>query len=73
MRFKNMFLMESLSRSSEVIYKLRRVKCDANSVSSGLKIVKRPRRGNYDPVTIETTKSLFFGPSTSFYRFPYYI
>ena len=52
----------------DLVYKLRRVKCEANFVSSGSKIVKRLRRRKYDPVIIERTIGLVLGPSTSLYR-----
>ena len=50
------------------MYKLRRVKCQANFVSSGSKIVKRLRRRKYDPVIIERTISIVLGPFTVLYR-----
>ena len=53
----------------DLVYKLRKVKCEANFVSSGCKIVKRLRRRKYDPVTIERTIGLVLGPSTALYRF----
>ena len=65
-RFKNMFLKESLIRSSTV-YKLRRVKCQIHFVSSGSKIIKRLRRRKYDQVIIERTIYLVLGPSTALY------
>ena len=49
----------------DLVYKLRRVKCEANFVSSDSKIVKRLRRRNYDPVIIERTVGLVLGPSTA--------
>ena len=49
-----------------LVYKLRRVKCEANFVS-GSKIVKRFRRRKYDPVIIERTICLLPGPSTALY------
>ena len=36
----------------DLVYKLRRVRCEANFVSSGSKIVKRLRRRKYDPLII---------------------
>ena len=48
-----------------VVYKLRRVICEANFVSSGSKIVKRLRRRKYDPLIIERTIVLVLGPSTA--------
>ena len=50
------------------VYKLRRVKCEANFVSSGSKIVKRIRRRKYDPLIIEGTIGLVYGSSTALYR-----
>ena len=46
----------------DLVYKLRRVKCEANFVSSGSKIVKRIRRRKYDPVIIERTIALCAWP-----------
>ena len=82
--FKNIFRNESLTWSSKVIagvsisrhtkshgdlvYKLRRVTCEANLVSSGSKIVKRLQRRKYDPVIIERTICLVLDPSTALYR-----
>ena len=51
-----------------LVFKLRRVKCEANFVSSGSKIVKRLRRRKYDQVIIERTKGLVLGHSTALYR-----
>ena len=51
--------------SGDLVYKLRRVKCEANFVSSGSKIVKRLQRRQYDPLIIERTIGLVFGPSTA--------
>ena len=53
----------------DLVYKLRRVKCEANFVSLCSKIVKRLRRRKYDPVIIERTIGLLLGPSTSLYRY----
>ena len=39
----------------DLVYKLRRVKCDRNFISLGSKIVKRLRRRQYDPMIIEMT------------------
>ena len=50
------------------VYKLRRVKGEANFISSGSKIVKRLRRRQYDPVIIERTIGLVLGPFTALYR-----
>ena len=52
----------------DLVYKLRRVRCEANFVSSGSKIVKRLRRRKYDPLIIERTIGLVLCPSTALYR-----
>ena len=52
----------------ELVYKLRRVKGEANFISSGSKIVKRLRRRQYDPAIIERTIGLVLGPFTALYR-----
>ena len=52
----------------DLVYKLRRVRCEANFVSSGSKIVRRLRRPKYDPLIIERTIGLVLGPSTALYR-----
>ena len=52
----------------DLVYKLRRVRCEANFISSGSKIVKRLRRRTYDPLIIERTIGLVLGPSTALYR-----
>ena len=52
----------------DLVYKLRRVRCEANFVSSGSKIVKRLRRRKYDPLIIENTIGLVLGPSTTLYK-----
>ena len=52
----------------DLVDKLRRVRCEANFVSSGSKIVKRLRRRKYDPSIIERTIGLVIGPSTALYR-----
>ena len=39
-----------------------------NVITSGSKIVKRLRRRQYDPLIIERTIGLVFGPSTALYR-----
>ena len=50
----------------QCIWKLKRVKCKANFVWSGSKIVTRHRRRKYDPLIIErTTISLVLYPSTA--------
>ena len=52
----------------DLVYKIRRVNGEANFISSGSKIVKRLRRRQYDPATIERTIGLVFGPLTALYR-----
>ena len=52
----------------DLVYKLSRVKCGANFVTSGSKTVKRLRRRKYDQVIIERTICLVLGPSTALYR-----
>ena len=52
----------------DLVYKLRSVKDTPNFISSGLKIVKRLRRRQYDPVIIKRTIGLVLGPSTALYR-----
>ena len=49
----------------DLVYKLRRVRCEANFVSSGSKIIKRLRHRKYDPLIIERT---MLSPSTVLYR-----
>ena len=49
----------------DLVYKLRRVKDNTNFISSGSKIVKRLRCGQYDPVIIERTIGLVLGPFTA--------
>ena len=51
----------------DLVYKVRRIKCEANFVSSGSEIIKRLRRRKYDPV-IEKTIGLVLGPFTTLYR-----
>ena len=51
-----------------LVYKLRRVECEASFDSSGSKIVKRLRHRKYDPVIIKRTIGLVLGPSTDLYR-----
>ena len=66
------YVSEGISRPvfyGDIFYKLRRIKCEANFVSSGSKIVKRLRRRKYDQVIIERTIGLMLGSSTSLYRF----
>ena len=52
----------------DLVYKLWRVKGEANFISSGSKIVKRLRRRQYDPAIIERTIGLVLGPFTALYR-----
>ena len=52
----------------DLVYKLRRVKGEANFISSGSKIVKRLRHRQYDPAIIERTIGLVLGPFTALYR-----
>ena len=52
----------------DLVYILRRVRCEANFVSSGSYIVKRLRRRKYYAMTIERTIGLVLGPSTALYR-----
>ena len=52
----------------DLVYKLRRVKCVANFISLGSKIVKRLRRRKNDQVIIERTRGPVLGPSTALYR-----
>ena len=51
-----------------LVYKLRRVKGEANVISSGWKIVKRLRSRQYDLAIIERTIGLVLGPFTALYR-----
>ena len=65
------YVLEGISHPvfyGDLVYKLRRVKCEANFDSSGSKIVKRLRRRKYDPVIIERTIGIVLGPSTALYR-----
>ena len=65
------YVSEGISHQAlynDLVYKLRRVKCAANSVSSGSKVVKRLRRRKYDLEIIERTICLAFGPSTALFR-----
>ena len=50
------------------VYNVRRVKCEANCVSSGSKILKRIRRRKYDPVITARIIDLMLSPSTALYR-----
>ena len=66
------YVMEGISHPvfyGELVYKLRRVRCEANFVSSGSKIVKRLWRRKYDPLIIEGTIGLMLGPSTALFRY----
>ena len=49
----------------DLIYKLRRVRCEVNFVS---KIVKGLRHRKYNPLIIDRTIGLVLGPSTALYR-----
>ena len=49
----------------DLVYKLMRVKCKANFVSSGSKMIKRLRSRKFDPVIIERTIGLVL---TALYR-----
>ena len=51
-----------------LVYKLRRVKGEANFIPSGSKILKRLWRCQYDPATIERTIGLVLGHFTALYR-----
>ena len=64
------YLLEGISHPvfyGDLVNKIRRVKCEANFVSSGSKIVKRLRSRKYDPVIIERTIGLVLATSTAFY------
>ena len=52
----------------DLVYKLRRVKGEANFISSGSGIVKRLRRRQCDPAIIERTIGFVLGPFTALYR-----
>ena len=52
----------------DLVYKLRRVRCEVKFVSLGSKIVKRLRRRKYDPLIIERTIGLVLGHSTALHR-----
>ena len=52
----------------DLVYKLRRVKGEANVISSGSKIVKRLQRRHYDQAITERTIGLVLGPFTALYR-----
>ena len=51
----------------DLVYKLRRVKCEANFVSLEAKLVKHLRRRKYDPAIIERTIGHVFCSSTALY------
>ena len=74
-KFGNSSFQEHLSKGishsvfyGDLVYKLRRVKDTPNFISSCSKIVKRLRRRQYDPVTIERTIGHVLGPSTALHR-----
>ena len=70
-RFKNIHVSKGITHSvfyGDLVYKLRRVKGEANFISSGSKIVKRIRRRQYDPAIIERTIGLVLGPFTALNR-----
>ena len=46
----------------ELVYELKRVKGEANFISSGSKIVKRLQRGQYNAAIIERTIGFVLGP-----------
>ena len=52
----------------DLVYKLRRVKGEANFISSSSKIVKRLRRRQYDPTILERTIGILLGPFTALCR-----
>ena len=52
----------------DLVYKPRKVKCEANFVSCGSKIVKFLRNGQYDPVIIERTIGLVLCSSSALYK-----
>ena len=52
----------------DLVYKFRWIKGETNFISLGLKIVKRLRRCQYDPMIIERTIGLVLGPFTALYR-----
>ena len=53
---------------SDIVYKLRRVRGEANFMSSGSKIVKCFRRRQYGLAIIERTTGLVLGPFTALFR-----
>ena len=65
------FVSEGISHPvfyCDLVYKLRRVKSEANFVSSGCKKVKRLRHRTYDKEIIERAIGLVLCPSTALYR-----
>ena len=52
----------------DLVYKLRKVKGETNFISSGSKIVKRLRRRQYDPTSIERIICLVLGTFTALYK-----
>ena len=52
----------------DLVYNIRRVKCESNFVSSGSEIVKRLRRRKYDQAIVKRTIGLVICPSTALYR-----
>ena len=52
----------------DLVYKLKRVKCDDNFVSSGSGIVKSFWHRKYDSVVIVRTIGLVLGPTRALYR-----
>ena len=68
---ENRYVTEGISHPvfhGDLVYKLKRVRCDVNFVSPGIRIVKRLRRRKYDPLIIERTIGIVLGPSTALYR-----
>ena len=65
------FVSEGISHPvfyGDIVYKLRRFKCETNFVAPGSKTVKRLRRRKCDPEIIERTIGRALGPSTALYR-----
>ena len=67
-RFKYLYLKDHPVFYGDLVYKLRRVKGEANFISSGSKIVKRLQHRQYDPVIIERNIGLMLGPFIALYR-----
>ena len=61
------YLSPGLLRWSSLQIKLLMVNCEANFVSFGFKIVKRLRSRKYEPVILERTLGLVFGPCAALY------